>query len=36
MFVYAGFRRHGFGYLKNALVIPGVPWPLRAAVAGER
>nr|WP_314508205.1 F0F1 ATP synthase subunit A [uncultured Microbacterium sp.] len=30
MFVYAGFRRHGFGYLKNALVIPGVPWPLHA------
>jgi F-type H+-transporting ATPase subunit a len=28
MFVYAGFRKHGLGYLKNSLVIPGVPWPL--------
>jgi F-type H+-transporting ATPase subunit a len=28
MFVYAGFRKHSIGYLKNALVIPGVPWPL--------
>jgi F-type H+-transporting ATPase subunit a len=28
MFVYAGFRKHSFGYLKNALIIPGVPWPL--------
>lgn len=28
MFVYAGFRKHSFGYLKNALFIPGVPWPL--------
>ncbi|MBU9813323.1 F0F1 ATP synthase subunit A, partial [Rahnella sp. C60] len=27
MFVYAGFRKHSIGYLKNALVIPGVPWP---------
>lgn len=28
MFVYAGFRAHSVGYLKNALIIPGVPWPL--------
>jgi F-type H+-transporting ATPase subunit a len=28
MFVYAGFRKFSWGYLKNALVIPGVPWPL--------
>ena len=26
--VYAGFRKHGLHYLKNSLVIPGVPWPL--------
>ena len=28
--VRAGFRKHGLGYLKNSLVIPGVPWPLHA------
>jgi F-type H+-transporting ATPase subunit a len=28
MFVYAGFRKYGFRYLKNALVIPGVAWPM--------
>ena len=24
----AGFKSHGLGYLKHALVPPGVPWPL--------
>jgi F-type H+-transporting ATPase subunit a len=29
LFLYLGFRRHGFiGYFKHALVIPGVPWPM--------
>lgn len=27
-FIYAGFRERGWTYLKNALFIPGVPWPL--------
>ena len=28
MFVYAGFKKHGWTFLKNSLFIPGVPWPL--------
>jgi len=28
LFVVAGFARHGWKYLKNALFLPGVPWPL--------
>ena len=28
LFIYAGFRKLGWTYLKNALFIPGVPWPL--------
>jgi F-type H+-transporting ATPase subunit a len=24
-FIYAGIRKHGFGFFKNALVLPGVP-----------
>jgi F-type H+-transporting ATPase subunit a len=29
MFLYLGFRRHGFlGYFKHSLFIPGVPWPM--------
>jgi len=28
MFVYAGFKKFSWRYLKNSLVIPGVPWPL--------
>ena len=28
VFIYAGFRKLGFKYLKNALFLPGVPWPL--------
>jgi F-type H+-transporting ATPase subunit a len=27
-FVYAGLRKHPVAFLKNALVPPGVPWPL--------
>jgi len=27
-FIYAGFRNHGFGYLKDSLFPPGVPGPL--------
>ena len=26
LFIYAGFRKLGWTYLKNALFIPGVPW----------
>ena len=25
-FIYAGINRHGMGFFKNALVLPGVPW----------
>ncbi len=25
LFIYAGMRRFGFGYFKNALILPGVP-----------
>lgn len=28
LFIYAGFRKLGWTYLKNALFLPGVPWPL--------
>ncbi|MGI5950680.1 MAG: F0F1 ATP synthase subunit A [Brooklawnia sp.] len=28
VYVYAGFRKHGIGYLKHALIPPGVPWYL--------
>lgn len=28
LFIYAGFRKLGWTYLKNALFIPGVPWAL--------
>ncbi len=28
LFIYLGFRKHGVGYLKHALIIPGVPWPM--------
>lgn len=28
MFVYAGIKKFGFRYFKNALFPPGVPWPL--------
>lgn len=28
VFIYAGFRKLGWTYLKNALFLPGVPWPL--------
>jgi F-type H+-transporting ATPase subunit a len=27
-FIYAGFRKLGWTFLRNALFIPGVPWPL--------
>jgi F-type H+-transporting ATPase subunit a len=27
-FIYAGLRKHPVAFLKNALVPPGVPWPL--------
>lgn len=27
-FIYAGFRDRGWAYLKSALFLPGVPWPL--------
>ena len=32
MFVYAGIRKFGFGYFKNALFPAGVPWPLYIVV----
>jgi F-type H+-transporting ATPase subunit a len=25
LFIYAGIRRHGLGFFKNALILPGVP-----------
>jgi len=28
MMIYAGLRRNKWRYLKNALFLPGVPWPL--------
>jgi F-type H+-transporting ATPase subunit a len=28
MFIYAGVKKFGVGYFKNALFPPGVPWPL--------
>ncbi|MGN6445695.1 F0F1 ATP synthase subunit A [Amnibacterium sp.] len=28
LFIYAGFRKLGWKYWKNALFLPGVPWPL--------
>jgi F-type H+-transporting ATPase subunit a len=28
LFIYAGFRKLGWTYLKNSLFLPGVPWPL--------
>jgi F-type H+-transporting ATPase subunit a len=28
VFIYAGFRKLGWTFLRNALFIPGVPWPL--------
>ena len=28
IYIYAGFRRHGIGYLRHALIPPGVPWYL--------
>jgi F-type H+-transporting ATPase subunit a len=28
LFIYAGFKKLGWTYLKNALFLPGVPWPL--------
>ena len=28
LFIYAGFRKLGWKYLRNALFLPGVPWPL--------
>jgi F-type H+-transporting ATPase subunit a len=34
LFMYLGFRKHGFiGYFKATLVIPGVPWPMLLLVA---
>ena len=27
-FIYAGLRKHPVAFLKNALIPPGVPWPL--------
>jgi F-type H+-transporting ATPase subunit a len=28
LFIYAGVRRHSWRFFKDALFIPGVPWPL--------
>lgn len=28
LFIYAGFKKLGWKYLRNALFLPGVPWPL--------
>jgi F-type H+-transporting ATPase subunit a len=28
VFVFLGFKKHGFGYLKDTLFPPGVPWPV--------
>lgn len=28
IYIYAGFRKHGIGYLKHALIPEGVPWYL--------
>ncbi|MDQ1531838.1 MAG: F-type H+-transporting ATPase subunit a [Microbacteriaceae bacterium] len=28
LFIYAGFRKLGWTYLRNSLFLPGVPWPL--------
>ncbi len=28
LFIYAGVRKHSWRFFKNALFIPGVPWPL--------
>lgn len=29
IFIYAGIKRHGgWGYIRNTLFLPGVPWPL--------
>jgi F-type H+-transporting ATPase subunit a len=28
LFIYLGFKKHGIGYIKFALVIPGVPLPM--------
>ena len=30
MFIYAGIKKHGFRFFKNALFLPGVPWLHRA------
>lgn len=28
LFIYAGIHRHGVRFFKNALFLPGVPWPV--------
>jgi F-type H+-transporting ATPase subunit a len=28
LFIYLGFKKHGIGYIKHSLVIPGVPLPM--------
>jgi F-type H+-transporting ATPase subunit a len=28
LFIYLGFKKHGTGYIKHALIIPGVPLPM--------
>ncbi len=33
IFIYAGIKKHGFGYFRNSLFPKGVPWPLYIIVA---
>jgi F-type H+-transporting ATPase subunit a len=28
LFIYLGFKKHGVGYIKHSLIIPGVPLPM--------
>jgi len=28
LFIYLGFKKHGIGYIKHSLIIPGVPLPM--------
>lgn len=31
-FIYAGINRHGVRFFKNAMVLPGVPWPIQPVI----
>ena len=33
LFNFVGFKNHGFGYLKDTLFPPGVPWPIYIILA---